>query len=43
MTRDFPGLFTWRLLSFPFIWAQIDHVFVNNLIQISNFEMIDIP
>ncbi|MEI6426410.1 MAG: endonuclease/exonuclease/phosphatase family protein [Candidatus Absconditabacteria bacterium] len=43
VTRDFPGLFTWRLLSLPFIWAQIDHVFINTLIEISDFEMIDVP
>lgn len=43
VTRDFPGLFTWRLLSFSFILAQIDHVFVNHLIEISDFNLVDVP
>lgn len=43
VTRDYPFLFTWKLLSFPFIQAQIDHVFINNLIQISDFNLVNIP
>ena len=43
VTRDFPLLFTWRFLEFPFLWAQIDHVFVNHQVQISDFAPIEIP
>ena len=43
VTRDFPLLFTWRFLAFPFLWAQIDHVFVNHQVQISDFAPIEIP
>ena len=43
ITRKFPLLFTRRLFPLPFIWAQIDHIFVNQLVQISDFWILDVP
>lgn len=30
-------------MSLPFMWAQIDHVFVNNRIEISDFSTVVVP